>query len=44
MDIRKLDHVGYTAEARFANLQEYIFKTTPPDEFTRLVVKYARSE
>ncbi len=36
--------VGYTAEPRFANLHEYIFKTTPPDEFVRLVVKYARSE
>ncbi|MBP9702743.1 hypothetical protein KBD69_03580 [Candidatus Woesebacteria bacterium] len=32
--------VGYTAEARFDNLHEYIFKTTPPDEFVRLVKLY----
>lgn len=35
--------VGNTAEPRFENLHEYIFKTTPPDEFVRLVSMYAKS-
>lgn len=35
--------VGYTAEARFENLHEYIFKTTPPDEFVKLLSSYVKS-
>lgn len=35
--------VGYTAEPRFENLDEYIFKTTLPDEFVSLVSMYAKS-
>lgn len=35
--------VGYTAEPRFDSLHEYIFKTTPPDEFVSLVSMYAKS-
>lgn len=33
--------VGYTAEPRFDNLHAYIFKTTPQDEFVRLVKLYS---